>query len=267
MATKLPIEPISGSVFPTLKGKPGNTLFENPPFHPNILNIGGANTATNPSRTDDFTVGTSKSFRRGVIVAGAGVNQSWGGNITFRINFLYNPSTITERRGVDINSGVLPAWARDPNNPGHYNVPLQTQINFSLLFDRTYELWDKRYSQTLAGVFGVRVDVEAFYNLCGINTVETTTTSPHGIVPAPLQSSGALSTVSQGPMQLVPARVYFGKDSIGALSYYGYVSNFDVTWTHFNSYMTPQRAAVNVGFTALPDLYSGGYTGSAANSG
>lgn len=261
MATQLPTEPISGNVFPTLKGKPGNLVFQNPDFHPNVLNVGGSNAATNPSRDDDFTVGVSKSFRRGLIVAGSGVNQSWAGNTTFRINFLYNPSTITESRSIDLYSGILPSWARNPNDPGHYNTPLQTQIEFSLLFDRTYELWDKNYSQTLAGIFGVRVDVESFYNLCGINTVETTTSSYNAIVPTPLQSTGPVSLVTQGPMQMVPSRIYFGMDSTGALSYYGYISTFNVTWTHFTSYMVPQRAAIDVGFTVLPDLYSGGFTG------
>ncbi|WP_326787079.1 hypothetical protein [Streptomyces sp. NBC_00151] len=264
MASKLPTEPISGGQYPVLKGKAGNVVFENPPFHPNILNVGGANRATQPARTDDYNVGTSKSFHRGVMVAGAGINASWPGNITFRINFLYNPSTIQESRSVDVTSGVLPNWARNPDDPGQYNTPLQSVINFSLLFDRTYELWDQSYRETLAGVFGARVDVEAFYNLMGVNALVSETTPQHGTIPAPLQTSGRVGTVVQGPMQMVPARIYFGQNSTGALNYYGYISTFDVTYTHFNSMMTPSRCAINVGFTILPNNYT---AGTAGNSG
>jgi hypothetical protein len=155
MATKIPSEPISGTVFPLIKGKPGIFVFENPPFHPNILNVGGANKATNPTLNSDFNPGGG-SFHRGLIMAGAGVVKGFGGNTQYKVNFLYNPSTIQETRSLDLNNGVLPAYARNPDDPGTYATSLNTTVSFSLLFDRTYELWDKSYQSTIGGAYGVR---------------------------------------------------------------------------------------------------------------
>jgi hypothetical protein len=66
-------------------------------------------------------------------------------------------------------------------------------------------------------------------------------------------------------MQMVPAKLTFGNNSLGALQYFGYVSSFDVTWTHFNQAMVPSRCAINVTFTTLP--YQTSDTATKKNSG
>src|SRR5581483_7972601 len=68
-------------------------------------------------------------------------------------------------------------------------------------------------------------------------------------------SQGAKSTVSpiastQGPMMLIPIWLFFGNVT-GGLSYYGYVSDWSVTYTHFSQYMVPMRCAVDIDFTLL----------------
>lgn len=257
MATKLPTEPISGQLFPELKGKPGDITFQNPPFHPHILNVGGANRTINPPGFDDYNPGGTKNFHRGVLTAGAGVLDTWKSHITYVVNFLYNPSTINESRSLDVTNGQLPSWARNPDDPGSYATSLNTTVSFSLLFDRTYEMWDANYRSTIAGVFGVRADVEAFYNLMGINTfVSQSKSALPGRTDLPGLPSGVANVVVQGPMQMVPATLSFGAHSAGTLEYFGYVSSFDVTYTHFTQKMVPVRCAINVGFTVMPPVIS-----------
>jgi hypothetical protein len=257
MATKLPTEPISGQLYPALKGKPGSRTFQNPPFHPNILNLGGANKAINPPGFDDYNPGGTKNFHRGVITGGAGAVDGWKDNTTYIINFLYNPSTIQESRSIDTNSGVLPAWARNPDDPGQYVTPLNATVNFSLLFDRTFELWDANYRDTIPGVFGVRADVEAFYNLIGVNfPVAQSKSALVGRTDLPGLPNGIADVIVQGPMMMVPAQLSFGANSAGTLNYFGYISSFNVTYTHFNQKMVPVRCAIDVGFTIMPPITS-----------
>ena len=260
MANKLPTEPISGQLFPELKGKPGNRVFQNPPFHPNILNVGGANKAINPAGFDNYNPTAdkkNKNFHRGIITGGAGTVDGWKDHNSYIVNFLYNPSTVQESRSLDVNSGVLPGWARNPDDPGQYNTALNATVSFSLLFDRTFEMWDAGYRDTIAGVFGVRADVEAFYNLMGVNfPVSQSKAALVGRTDLPGLPNGVADVVVQGPMMMVPANLSFGVDSPGTLNYFGYISAFDVTYTHFTQKMVPVRCAINVTFTVMPPITS-----------
>lgn len=253
-----PIEPISGTQYPTLSGKPGITVFENPLFHPNILNVGGANQAINPTFRQDFTT-RQGNLHRGLLVSGAGILKGYKSNVQYKVNFLYNPSTITESRSLDLNNGVLPAYARNPDDPGSYATSLNTTISFSLLFDRTFELWDTNYRQTQPGIYGVRSDVEAFYNLLGINIPQTQTNTAAQAKPPAINPAKITNTV-QGPMQFIPTYLYFGANSKGALNYFGYVSGINITYTHFIANMTPSRCAIDVSFTVLSQI-AGSATG------
>lgn len=245
-----PIEPIGGNSYPSavvspnvLKGKPGITVFSNPPFDPRILAVGGANRAVNPSLSQDFN-SQGKSLHRGMLVTGAGVNKNDTTNVQYRVNFLYNPSTISESRTLDLNNQALPQIARKQDDPGQYATGMNAAVSFSLLFDRTYELHDSQYQGTIQGIYGVRSDVEAFFNLCGINQPTPQTT---------LLGGTNNSYIIQGPMKINDAMLYFGTNSRGALSYYGYINELDITYTHFSAKMVPSRCAVDVTFVLLPN--------------
>lgn len=249
-----PIEPISGTVYPSLNGKPGITVLQNPLFHPNILTVGGSNQAINPTIKKDFNSRTG-SLHRGLLVAGAGIAGNTG-QVQYKVNFLYNPSTISESRSIDLNNGVLPSYARNPDDPGTYATSLNTTVGFSLLFDRTFELWDGSYRSTQPGIYGVRTDVEAFYNLLGINTPVVQTNTQTQAAPPAINPSKVINVV-QGPMQFIPTNLYFGDNSKGALSYFGYVSGMDITYTHFIANMTPSRCAIDISFTVLSQTVAG----------
>jgi len=251
-------EPISGGVFyPTLSGKPGSITYQNPPFHKNILNIGGNNTAVRPPISDKAGFNPGGNLQRGMLVTGPGVSQANSSN-TYIVNFLYNPATISESRGIDLNNGVLPSSYRNIGDPGQYITGLSTSISFTLLFDRTFEVWDSAYIGTQAGTYGCRVDIEAFYNLLGINQLKANV--PTVVVPKPGQT-GKQNVVTQGPMLMAPCNLYFGAQNTGALSYYGFVQEIDITWSHFTQTMTPVRAEVDVAFTALPTTASNYFIG------
>lgn len=238
--------PIVGTLQP-LQGQPGVTLYQNPPFHPNITNL----TGTQLSISNLFP---DRELYRGLITTrGFGSSKP-----AYRVNFLYNPSTIFESRGIDENSEILPAAERNPLDPSQYRVGLNGVVGFNLLFDRTYELWDGAYINTDEGTYGVYADVNAFYNLLGINSLnlQSPVSLGSGDGSNPVSSSQKYAMVVQGNMTMTPVDLYFGYKATGALKYFGYISQFDVTYTHFTQKMIPQRCAINIGFTLMSELYS-----------
>lgn len=244
-------EPISGT-FQTLSGQPGAFVVENPPFHPNILNIPFRQVGvTNTGGTDTVQGTSNEQLYRGVIASRLQNGQSQ----QFKVNFLYNPSTISESRSLDLNNNILPGYARNPDDPGKYATGLNATVSFSLLFDRTFELWDSAYVNTDAGRYGISVDTNAFYNLLNVNQINTQSPVATG-GSVPVDTTTTYSVVVQGTMSATPVDLYFGYRSMGALKYFGYVSELDITYTHFNQKMVPQRCAMQIGFTLMSDLYS-----------
>lgn len=229
MGTSLPI---AGQEYSRLKGQPGYDVIQNPAFDPRILNI--------PMRQVSGSTGKDSTLYRGALITRAPHIDG----IQRKVNFLYNPSTITESRSIDLNNQVLPDYARDPNDTSDYNTMLNTSISFALLFDRTYELWDSKYQGTDVGTFGVSVDTNAFYNLTGINVKNKL---------ADTRGGGSATMVVQGPMTMVPLDLYFGYGSPGGLKYFGIITSMGITYTHFTQQMVPARCAVDIGFTLFPE--------------
>lgn len=247
MANPGSTEFISGA-FTSLQGQPGYVVSENPPFHPNILNL-PLSQFLGPSPLNNA------KLYRGAIATRVDQQSVYAGQTQYKINFLYNPSTINESRSLDVNNPVLPSYQRNPTDPTQFATGLNTQVSFDLLFDRTFELWDSSYTDTQAGIYGVGVDTNAFYNLLGINQINVN-------APVTVQNGGTFGAVNtysqvvQGPMVAVPCDLYFGYNSTGALRYFGYINSLQVTHTHFTQKMVPQRCAISVGFTVMPDINS-----------
>jgi hypothetical protein len=224
--------PISGQEW-SLKAQPGYNVVENPKFDSRILNLPMRQVSQGYGGTKDST-----------LYRGAMVGREDRDNFKYKVNFLYNPSTITESRSIDLNGQVFPDYARVPGDSGDYQTALNTTVSFSLLFDRTYEMWDSKYQTTDVGTFGCSVDVNAFFNLCGINTKQ--------LVPGTRGGKSQQMTV-QGPMAAVPMDLYFGYGSPGGLHYFGIVTSLGVTYSHFSQQMVPVRCAVDIGFTVFAD--------------
>lgn len=174
------------------------------------------------------------------------------------VHFLYNPSDISAdymlSPNLSVASSVLFPTAYNATN---LRVPLQQSVEWSLLFDRTYELWGNYDSSgqpvTSTGdndpsVIGVLADIQAMQQFTGMflsySTGNSNVTTPE---------SGVIAGW-QGIMTLIPSYVYFGGLSSYNSSawYYGYISEWDVTITDWTQYMVPKRCVINITWTMLP---------------
>lgn len=181
-----------------------------------------------------------------------------------QVNFLYNPSSVSADYTISDSSVGSALMFPTGFNDVNLRVPLNQTVEWSLLFDRTYELWGQYEPDGTPSngwtnntndpkVVGVLADIMAMQQFTGMfvaySSGNSNSTAP---------TSGAL-TGWQGIMQMIPAWVYFGGGSSSATSlwYYGYVSEWDVTVTHWTQYMIPQRCVINITFTMLPPPLTG----------
>jgi hypothetical protein len=204
-------------------------------------------------------------------------HSSYTGRIqpVYACAFLYNPSTVEVTHGIDASAAslTLPQYQRNPDDSGTYLVGLSSALNFSLLFDRTYEMNSMKqllpsnllpYPDRIPqpdGTFatedpreiGVLADVRALYRVCGIQGASVTQTWVDG-------GGTSRTNVVNGSMMQIPSWVYFSNNNFGSsfakdnLAYYGYISGLDIQYTHFNMSMMPMRCAVAIAFTLLPNL-------------
>lgn len=204
-----------------LRGKSRDgKIRQNPPFDRrirSITNFGGTN---------------GGEIQKGMIRT-----EDW----KFALNFLYNPSTVDVSHSMDEYSSTtpMPYFARDKNNIGNPVVPLASSVGFSLLFDRTYELWDASLRTTPAGQKGVYVDVKALYDMLGMTAKD--------------ESGNNLGDAIVSPMIYTPVHVLFG-GAANSLKYYGVIQSASITYTHWNSDMIPSRCAVTIGMNLLPTM-------------
>lgn len=189
--------------------------------------------------------------------------------------FLFNPSIVTLQHGIDSNSSlVLPQYRRLKADTGVYVIGLASTLDFSLYFDRTYEV--NTAAQLPGGVYapymplgylrgsalnaesnailtqddprivGVKADINALYRVVGMSDPVT------GVTWTNDDGSSSKATLT-GPMQQVPVYLMLGANMAGSLPYwYGYIDSIGVTYTHFSQGMVPMRAQVDVEMTLLP---------------
>lgn len=184
------------------------------------------------------------------------------------MHFLYNPSTVSAQYNMADSSVGASLMFPTGFNDTNLRVPLNQTVEWSLLFDRTYELWQQYNSdgspKKSAGdnknnpaVVGVLADIRQMEQFTGMNI---------GFSSGNNNTTGATSTSiagHQGILQLIPSYVYFGDSD--NLWYYGYISEWDMTVTHWTQYMVPMRCVINVTFTMLPTPQSTG-SGSKSNT-
>lgn len=205
---------------------PGGRANLNPPFDPRLLSTGGAN----PALKD-------RPIKRGRIVAVTGGLQ---------VNFMFNPSTL------DVSYAYDPSLA-DPTKTDT-SVTASTigegQISLNLLFDRTYEVWNRNFS--LASTYGAHADILAFYAFLGM--IDATYTA----------SSGWENLYPRNQIARKDAYLYIGD----RLKYYGYVTSLAVSYTHWSYDMVPIRAAVGISFNVImtPPTSSSSSSGSSSSS-
>lgn len=196
-----------------------------PSFDPRILNLVMPN-------SKGQIMGGGK-LQRGFIDPDPQVALSSGGN---GVRFLYNPTDITAGWTID-NSAALPPPGGVANDTGTNLIAGFGTVQWSLLYDRTYETWDSSYVGTPAAEYGVYVDIRQFERMLAI---------------IPDDTQIRLSEVPRSPMVQTPCTVYFG--GMTSIQFYGFITDFSVTYTHWTSNMIPNRAVVNLGMTMLTEI-------------
>lgn len=171
------------------------------------------------------------------------------------VNFLYNPSVVSAQFAMSDPNAAASLLFPNAHDNLDLRIPLNQTVSWSILYDRTYELWgqynhDGTAKQTLGSqgnnpaVIGVLADIFQMQQFTGMNVQFQNT--GNSVAGAPKSSF----TKHQGILQLIPSFVYFGgKD---AASYYGFVSEWDYQITHWTQHMVPMRCVINISFTMLP---------------
>lgn len=206
-------------------GSSGVTWVENPPFNANLYN----------SMT---WLPEGSNFLRGCIETYPGTTERRNNKQRYRLNFLYNPTTISVSHSIDTT--VQPGSTGDDTKKALMNNQVlgtvAGNLSFSLLFDRTYELWGER-GKTGPGTYGVYQDVRALYRMLNMTPDR--------------EQAGPELMVDYMHAQLVT--VYFGGIlSPGSLAYYGVITGVDLDYTHWDYQMVPTRCVVNVGVQLFP---------------
>lgn len=214
-----------------------------PKFHPNITNL-------------YFPVGSSNfgKLQRGYMLW---EKATIGYSEPAAMNFLYNPSTVTADYYMAPDLSVQGSLMFPTGFDSTYlRVPLNQTVTWSLLFDRTYELWhsynakgkplyDNYHTGNNPAVVGVMADIMQMQQFTGMRVGYSIGDN----------SSTATQSVNnnqyQGIIQLIPSYVYFG-GSKSSMWFYGYVSEWDVTVTHWTQFMIPMRCVINITFTLMP---------------
>lgn len=168
------------------------------------------------------------------------------------VHFLFNPASVTADYAMTYNYGATLQFPA-PGDQSILRVPLSQTVEFSLLFDRTYELIGAYtaggVTKTRNGasndptVVGVMADIYQLQQFTGM-TINYTSNGK-------TTSTAGTKITGQGILQLIPSFVYFGGGN-NVLTFYGYISEWTVEYTHFTQKMVPMRAAVDVTFTMLP---------------
>lgn len=188
---------------------------------------------------------------------------SYGGPITF--NFLYNPSTVTGQYTVQTSGAGITYLYANPADAANLAAPVTGSVSFTVLFDRTYDLWQSYNTDGSAKnagsaamqqwgndptVVGCWADIMQLMRFVGMYNTGQSSPNAASVLGSNFASGGAQST-SQGFMFQVPCWTYFGPQN-KALQVYGYVSAWDYTVTHWSQYMVPMRCSIDITITPLP---------------
>lgn len=185
----------------------------------------------------------------------------------FVLNYLYNPSTVEAMYTVQTNSAALAYLFPNAGDIGDLAVPLSQTASWTIMFDRTYELNLGSYTpdgRLVRGhtsipapngisadptVYGVWADIVQLQFFTGMMLQGGSAANADKVIQN-VAKGGQSFKASQGFMMMVPCWVFFGGQS--NINYYGYISEWDVTYTHFTQFMVPMRCVVDITFNMLP---------------
>lgn len=228
------------------------STFTNPPFDKRMT---ASKPWLMPAASQSTGAGASQTqvLERGYIIQ----DQPQAG-IKNQCNFLYNPSVLYANHVAESNV-VVDSNAVNPNPltaADSLLMPLQSTLQFSLLFDRFYEMYDPASNGSAAWTDGVFADINALYRITGISSPVAAVSGTSGTTAAVSSdtafAAGTYIKGAVGPMRYVPARFYFAGSRSGILNYYGVITSLNITYTHFTQQMIPFRCQVDIIASILP---------------
>lgn len=184
------------------------------------------------------------------------------------VNYLYNPSTVSSDYNIADPSVQAAMNFPIASDTAQLAIPLQQTANWTIMYDRTYEVnaggvfntggtvdSSSTYGATSPQVIGIQADIMALMQFTGMLTNYSygTAVSSGLISSIPSSTSGLDFSISQGIMQLVPSYFYFGNASLANnVAYYGYITEWSVQYTDWTQYNVPYRCVVAIYVTMLP---------------
>lgn len=230
------------------------TKYSNPRFDNRIYSLSGL------KATAKGTGVSTGELQRGYMIRDSDYLLS---NPQYALQFLYNPGEVQVVHNTDVTSSaaIQPQSYRNQLDTAKPNVPLNATVQFNLLFDRTYELWNaSARAHTYydlddePSLSGVKVDVAAVYRVVGILTPQTRSVpNPHSSGADPGMTQAIVKNGAPGPMPLTPMQVFFGGSN--SLNYRGYVTSLTVNYTHWSQLMIPMRCTIGVNMSLLVPKY------------
>lgn len=213
------------------------------------------------SATKDQAMGLTPQLQKGYMiwdVQGGNLGYtggSYGGRATF--NFMYNPQQVYAAFSIESNQAQAAMLYNAPGASSVLAIPLSQSVSWTLYFDRTYEVNYNKPNGTSndPAIIGVQSDVVQLMQFTGMLSNLASGTSK---IKTPTVNKG-------GVMMNIFSWVYFGQN-VGAnatrmaqenrLGYYGFINEWDVTYTAFTQNMVPYRATIDISFQMLPSTSS-----------
>lgn len=179
------------------------------------------------------------------------------------IQYLYNPSTVSSDYNIADTYAQAALNFPNPGDTAMLAIPLSQTVQWSLMFDRTFELMgsyaanglpnsiatvNSGTSATDAGTIGVQADVLAFMQFTGI--LANWAGGAASSLGAQAQS---LLAGNSGVMCMWPSWAVFANSNVAnGLTYYGFISEWSVQYTHWTQFNVPIRCVISVYWTMLP---------------
>ena len=208
-----------------------------------------------------LTGSQSGTIQRGYMIWDSSMASTLGYSGLPTVHYLYNPSTVAADYNIASGTAQMALDYPNPGDQSNLAIPLNQTAQWSLMFDRTFELWGQYGAGgTPNNVFsggsntndptsiGVQADVMQFMQFTGMFTGDQLSGNGQGGL-VTTQNFGA----STGLMQQINCWAYFGASNItNNLKYYGYINEWSVQYTHWTQYDIPMRCVISVNFTMLP---------------
>lgn len=239
-----------------------------PPFDPRILSIktpGSSSTASagtaNLQKLGWNSEPANSPIRRGYMVWAK--PYPGGASTPCRFNYLYNPSTVMAEYNVAVNNSSLANEYVSNIDQGTLMTPMNNTASWTVMFDRTYELWgsydtngnamypnnewgnDPRVVGCWADILQLQWFTGMWYSASGVTNIDPAT---GGVISNGINQYGPY--IPPNPMILQLCWAFFGT-AVG--SFYGAITEWDYTITHYNQFMVPMRCVIDINMMMFPN--------------